>query len=54
MPTLSCVMKTPNKLAKNSGAEPPAAINVAPATSSDIDSCNDQGIEISGTDRNIL
>jgi hypothetical protein len=36
MPTLSLDINTPITLVKNSGALPPAAINVAPATSSDI------------------
>jgi hypothetical protein len=34
MPTLSFEMNTPMTLVKNSGALPPAAMNVAPATSS--------------------
>lgn len=36
IPTLFSVIKTPKTLVKNSGADPPAAMNVAPATSSEI------------------
>lgn len=38
MPTLLCEMKTPMTEVKSSGAEPPAAMKVAPATSSEISS----------------
>lgn len=38
MPTLLCEMKTPMMEVKSSGAEPPAAMKVAPATSSEMDS----------------
>ena len=34
IPTLFCAMNTPITEVKNSGADPPAAMNVAPATSS--------------------
>ena len=35
IPTELLAMKTPKREVNNSGAEPPAAMNVAPATSSD-------------------
>ena len=38
MPTSLCATKTPMMLVKSSGALPPAAMNVAPATSCEIDS----------------
>merc|ERR1719193_2466721 len=38
MPTSLLAMKTPKREVKSSGADPPAAMNVAPATSSDSDS----------------
>lgn len=37
IPTLFWAMNTPMTEVKNSGADPPAAMNVAPATSSDSD-----------------